>query len=43
MHWVEDADHGFHVPRRSGRDDADVLREVAGAVDAWLTRAAAGG
>lgn len=39
MHWIEDADHGFHVPKRSGRSDDDVLREVAGTVDTWLSRA----
>ena len=28
MHWVEGADHGFHVPKSSGRTDADVLTEI---------------
>jgi hypothetical protein len=42
MHWIEDADHGFHVPRRTGRTDEDVLAEVAGGVDAWLARAVEG-
>lgn len=28
MHWVDGADHGFHVPRSSGRTDADVLTEI---------------
>jgi uncharacterized protein len=36
MHWIEDADHGFHVPKKSGRTDADVLEEVAEATSAWL-------
>ncbi|HYC52066.1 MAG TPA: alpha/beta family hydrolase [Gemmatimonadaceae bacterium] len=36
MHWIEDADHGFHVPKKSGRSDADVLEEVAEATSAWL-------
>jgi predicted alpha/beta-hydrolase family hydrolase len=36
MHWIESADHGFHVPKKSGRTDADVLREVATATSAWM-------
>ncbi len=36
MHWIEDADHGFHVPKKSGRSDGDVLEEVAEATSAWL-------
>lgn len=36
MHWLEGADHSFHVLKSSGRTDADVLREVAAATDAWL-------
>jgi uncharacterized protein len=38
MHWLEGADHGFHVLKRSGRSDADVLREVGATVRAWLER-----
>jgi predicted alpha/beta-hydrolase family hydrolase len=29
LHWLEGADHGFHVLKSSGRTDEDVLREVA--------------
>ena len=32
---VEHADHGFHVLKRSGRTDDQVLDELAGAVDEW--------
>jgi len=35
MHWLEGADHSFHVLRRSGRSDADVLDEVADAYSTW--------
>jgi hypothetical protein len=35
LHVVDTADHGFHVLRRSGRSDAEVLAEVAGVVAAW--------
>jgi predicted alpha/beta-hydrolase family hydrolase len=30
-----DADHSFHVPRRTGRSDAQVLGEVLDALSAW--------
>src|SRR6516165_11413176 len=29
LHVIESADHGFHVPKRSGKTDEDVLRELA--------------
>jgi hypothetical protein len=32
---IDAADHGFHVPKRSGRTDADVLDELAEAVAEW--------
>ena len=35
FHVVEDPDHEFRVPRRSGRTDDVVLDEIAGAVAAW--------
>lgn len=33
---IEDADHSFHVPARSGRKDADVLREMLGVMADWI-------
>jgi predicted alpha/beta-hydrolase family hydrolase len=36
LHRVEGADHGFHVPKRSGRSDADVLDELADATRAFV-------
>ncbi len=36
MHWLEGADHGFHVLKSSGRSDAEVLAEVAEASRAWV-------
>jgi predicted alpha/beta-hydrolase family hydrolase len=36
MHWLEGADHGFHVLKRSGRTDADILEEVARETRRWL-------
>jgi predicted alpha/beta-hydrolase family hydrolase len=41
MHWLQGADHSFHVPKSSGRSDADVLKEIAEASLMWLTQIAA--
>ena len=35
LHKIEGADHSFHVPARSGRKDADILKELAQAIAAW--------
>jgi predicted alpha/beta-hydrolase family hydrolase len=35
MHWLEGADHSFHVLKSSGRSDGDVLNEIAEACGAW--------
>ncbi len=42
LHVVEEADQGFKVPRRTGRTDADVHREVFETLDAWIGRVLAG-
>ena len=36
LHVVPDADHGFHLPKRSGRSDAEVLADLARMVAAWV-------
>jgi predicted alpha/beta-hydrolase family hydrolase len=36
LHSVREADHSFHVPARSGRNDADVMREILDAFSAWI-------
>jgi predicted alpha/beta-hydrolase family hydrolase len=36
MHWLEGADHSFHVLKSSGRTDPQVLDELADATEAWL-------
>ena len=36
MHWIEGADHSFHVLRSSGRSDAQVDEEVKEAAGRWL-------
>lgn len=38
MHWLEGADHSFHVLKSSGRTDDDVFEEVADATRTWLSR-----
>ena len=37
MHWLEGADHSFHVLKSSGRTDADVLDEIGGTTQRWVT------
>src|SRR5262245_36209622 len=37
MHWLEGADHSFHVLKSSGRTDAEVDAEVAEAARRWVT------
>jgi predicted alpha/beta-hydrolase family hydrolase len=36
-----DADHSFHMPARTGRNDAQVLEEVLDALTAWIDRVTA--
>jgi predicted alpha/beta-hydrolase family hydrolase len=33
---IDGADHAFHVLARSGRTDAEVLRQIADALGAWI-------
>ena len=40
LHVEEGADHSFHVLKRSGRDDAQVLDALAAAIARWLPEAA---
>jgi predicted alpha/beta-hydrolase family hydrolase len=37
MHWVEGADHSFHVLKSSGRSDDDVLAEIGEVSKTWLS------
>jgi uncharacterized protein len=36
LHLVEGADHSFHVPARSGRNDSAVMAEVLDAFVGWI-------
>jgi predicted alpha/beta-hydrolase family hydrolase len=38
LHVLEGADHGFRVPRSSGRTEADVLDELADVTAGWIDR-----
>jgi hypothetical protein len=40
LHVVPDADHSFHVPKRSGRSDDEVLAELARTFAEWSVRLA---
>ena len=40
MHWLEGADHSFHVLKSSGRTDAEVLAEVGDTSRVWVERLA---
>jgi predicted alpha/beta-hydrolase family hydrolase len=39
---MEEADHSFHIPARTGRKDAEVLSEMLDALAAWVERVAKG-
>ena len=41
VHMVDQADHAFHVPARSGRTDSDIVTEIADAFAAWIARISA--
>jgi uncharacterized protein len=36
MHWLEGADHSFHVLKSSGRTDDQVMQEVGATAQRWL-------
>ncbi len=36
LQLVENADHSFHVPARSGRSDRDVMNDVLDTTAAWI-------
>jgi predicted alpha/beta-hydrolase family hydrolase len=38
LYEIPDADHGFHVPKRTGRTDAEVLDAVIATVADWIAR-----
>ena len=40
MHWLDGADHSFHVLKSSGRTDAEVLSEIGETSRMWVERLA---
>jgi predicted alpha/beta-hydrolase family hydrolase len=36
MHWIEGADHSFHVLKSSGRTDADVMADIGSVARDWV-------
>ena len=36
MHWIDGADHSFHVLKSSGRKDDDVMREIGEVAAQWV-------
>ena len=41
MHWLEAADHGFHVQKRSGRTEEDILKEIGEVSRTWVAKVTA--
>jgi predicted alpha/beta-hydrolase family hydrolase len=41
LHLIEEGDHSFKVPKRTGKTEADVLRELAETVQQWAARVVA--
>jgi uncharacterized protein len=37
LHVVKEADHSFHVPARSGRNDKEVMNEILDAFEKWAS------
>jgi uncharacterized protein len=37
LHPVAEADHSFHVPARSGRNDREVMSEIIHTLSEWIT------
>ena len=38
MHWVEGADHSFHVLKSAGKTDGEVLESIGDTIAAWVRR-----
>jgi len=41
VHLVDDGGHSFKVPKRTGKTEADVIRELAHAVETWFVSVSA--
>lgn len=38
LHTIEWADHGFHVPKKSGRTDEEIIAELGETVGEWASK-----
>jgi len=38
LHLIEEGDHSFKVPKRTGKTEADVMNELAEAIQQWAAR-----
>jgi uncharacterized protein len=38
LHVIETADHSFHVLKKAGKSDAEVMRELAEKTVEWMGR-----
>ena len=38
LHVIDNADHSFHMPKSSGRSDAEVLKELVETTVGWADR-----
>jgi predicted alpha/beta-hydrolase family hydrolase len=38
VHLIDQADHAFHIPKRTGRDDSEILAEVCRTLTRWIAR-----
>jgi hypothetical protein len=38
MHWLEGADHGYRVQKRSGRTEEAALEEIGDISRAWVVK-----
>jgi hypothetical protein len=35
LHLIEEGDHSFKVPKRTGKTEADIMNELAQTIAAW--------
>jgi len=40
LHLIEEGDHSFKVPKRTGKSEDDVMRELATTIQDWAARVA---
>jgi predicted alpha/beta-hydrolase family hydrolase len=38
LHLVEEGDHSFKVPKRTGKTESDVMNELADTIQQWAAR-----